>query len=166
MFGSNQILYSYGIFLRVLDSYRISINIFWIQPYSIRKTNKICYTTYMRCFWQSISWPAQMIKLRIAPTSTATSVCQYPRLIYEAVCGDGFAAVDFGKPNGRGRHLGEPCEMRQQFGERQRRDLKQKAALLRRYEPLICRPTTRAQPHWSKHSVLSVSASLPSAKSW
>lgn len=38
----------------------------------------------MRCFWQSISWPAQMIKLRIAPTSTATSVCQYPRLIYEA----------------------------------------------------------------------------------
>lgn len=28
MFGSNQILYSYGIFLRVLDSYRISINIF------------------------------------------------------------------------------------------------------------------------------------------
>lgn len=82
------------------------------------------------------------------------------------VGGDGFAAVDFGKPNGRGRHLGEPCEMRQQFGERQRRDLKQKAALLRRYEPLICRPTTRAQPHWSKHSVLSVSASLPSAKSW
>lgn len=30
--------------------------------------------------------PAQMIKLRIAPTSTATFVCQYPRLIYEAVC--------------------------------------------------------------------------------
>ena len=52
----------------------------------MRKTNKICYATYMRCFWQSISWPAQMIKLHIALTSTATFVCQYHRLIYEAVC--------------------------------------------------------------------------------